>query len=146
MYVQRIFPPLNLVVFYWKQVLLFAVYSATIVALYEYLEWEWLMIPWIPITLIGTAVAFYLGFKNNSAYDRTWEARKIWGVVPFTVLTGYIFWLMESVGDYAENPFEALAFDIPMTSLVRTIEIDLREMLEETNLPLAIGPKDNFVV
>ena len=70
----------------------------------------------------------------------------IWGVVPFTVLTGYIFWLMESVGDYAENPFEALAFDIPMTSLVRTIEIDLREMLGETDLPPAIGPKDNFVV
>lgn len=70
----------------------------------------------------------------------------IWGVVPFTVLTGYIFWLMESVGDYAKNPFEALAFDIPMTSLVRTIEIDLREMLGETDLPPAIGPKDNFVV
>ncbi len=25
------------------------------------------------------ALAFYLGFKNNSAYDRLWEARKIWG-------------------------------------------------------------------
>ena len=29
--------------------------------------------------MIGTAVAFYVGFKNNSAYDRLWEARKIWG-------------------------------------------------------------------
>lgn len=36
-------------------------------------------IPWQPISVIGIAVAFYLGFKNNSAYDRTWEARKIWG-------------------------------------------------------------------
>lgn len=35
--------------------------------------------PWQPISLIGIAVAFYLGFKNNSSYDRTWEARKIWG-------------------------------------------------------------------
>ena len=36
-------------------------------------------LPWQPITIIGIAVAFYLGFKNNSSYDRTWEARKIWG-------------------------------------------------------------------
>ncbi len=36
-------------------------------------------LPWQPISVIGIAVAFYLGFKNNSSYDRTWEARKIWG-------------------------------------------------------------------
>ena len=39
----------------------------------------WISIPWLPISVIGTAVAFYVGFKNNSAYDRLWEARKIWG-------------------------------------------------------------------
>lgn len=38
-------------------------------------------IPWSPIGVIGIAVAFYLGFKNNSSYDRTWEARKIWGSI-----------------------------------------------------------------
>lgn len=40
-----------------------------------------LSIPWQPISIIGIAVAFYLGFKNNSSYDRTWEARKIWGSI-----------------------------------------------------------------
>jgi len=38
-------------------------------------------LPWQPISIIGIAVAFYLGFKNNSSYDRTWEARKIWGSI-----------------------------------------------------------------
>lgn len=38
-----------------------------------------LALPWQPISVVGIAVAFYLGFKNNSSYDRTWEARKIWG-------------------------------------------------------------------
>lgn len=38
-------------------------------------------IPWGPLTVIGIAVAFYLGFKNNSSYERTWEARKIWGSI-----------------------------------------------------------------
>lgn len=36
-------------------------------------------LPWLPISLVGIAVAFYLGFKNNASYDRLWEARKIWG-------------------------------------------------------------------
>ncbi|WP_317045485.1 bestrophin family protein [Algoriphagus antarcticus] len=38
-------------------------------------------LPWQPISVIGVAVAFFLGFKNNSSYDRTWEARKIWGSI-----------------------------------------------------------------
>ena len=34
--------------------------------------------PLIP-TILGTALAFFIGFNNNQAYDRWWEARKIWG-------------------------------------------------------------------
>ncbi|MEO7992148.1 MAG: bestrophin family ion channel [Chryseolinea sp.] len=30
-------------------------------------------------TLMGTAIAFFIGFNNNQAYDRWWEARAIWG-------------------------------------------------------------------
>ncbi len=37
--------------------------------------------PWLPIALIGTAVAFIVGFKNNATYDRLWEARMIWGAI-----------------------------------------------------------------
>ena len=51
---------------------------STVAALYYYdiLKFN---IPWIPVSVIGTAVAFFVGFKNNQAYDRMWEARKIWG-------------------------------------------------------------------
>jgi len=38
-----------------------------------------LRIPFTPIALIGTAVAFIIGFQSNSAYGRIWEARQIWG-------------------------------------------------------------------
>lgn len=47
--------------------------------LYYFTHWQWLTIPWLPLSVIGTAVAFYVGFKNNQAYGRLWEARKIWG-------------------------------------------------------------------
>ncbi|MBB4804998.1 putative membrane protein [Chryseobacterium defluvii] len=50
-----------------------------VAALFYFFNWRWMIIPWIPVASIGTAVAFYVGFKNNQAYDRLWEARKIWG-------------------------------------------------------------------
>lgn len=62
-----------------KQIFLFLLLDSIPVFLYYFFGFEWLHIPWQPISLIGIAVAFYLGFKNNSSYDRLWEARKIWG-------------------------------------------------------------------
>ncbi len=32
-------------------------------------------------TVLGTTLAFFIGFKNNQAYDRWWEARKVWGAL-----------------------------------------------------------------
>lgn len=57
------------------------VWMSSVVALHEYASDHWMFIPWLPVSIIGTAVAFYVGFKNNSAYDRMWEARKIWGAI-----------------------------------------------------------------
>ena len=38
-------------------------------------------LPVIPVTILGGALAIFIAFKNNSAYDRWWEARKIWGAI-----------------------------------------------------------------
>jgi putative membrane protein len=48
---------------------------------YAVLGWKWLSIPWLPIALLGTAVAFVVGFKNNASYDRMWEARRAYGAI-----------------------------------------------------------------
>ena len=301
------------------------VYSAAVCSLAYFTGWKWVTLPWQPVGLIGVALAFYLGFKNNSAYDRLWEARKIWGgivnasrsfavmardfvhsedkgeqlrkeivhrhvawlhmltvelrkitpwehqgklssgsrkafgtavteedaekvlreyvgdeeaaylltkgnrsshllsvqsrrmmelrtdgtidhfrhlamqelitefytlqgkaerikkfplprqwvsanaycisiflamlpfgmidvfkngpeswmlffAVPATVVCFWIFWLMDRVGEYSENPFEGLANDVPIRNMARGIEIDIRQMLDEEDLPPAIGP------
>lgn len=34
-----------------------------------------------PFTLIGIALAIFLGFRNNASYDRFWEGRKLWGAL-----------------------------------------------------------------
>lgn len=62
-----------------KYIFYFFILDTIPVALYYFFGLEWLALPWQPISLIGIAVAFYLGFKNNSSYERLWEARKIWG-------------------------------------------------------------------
>lgn len=68
-----------------------------------------------------------------------------WLSIPFTVIVGWVFLMMELVGDYSENPFEGLGNDIPMLALCRTIEIDLKEMLGE-ELPPAIQPVKNVLM
>ena len=61
------------------------------VSLYYFFDLEWLKIPWTPLALIGTAVAFVIGFQNNAAYGRIWEARKIWGGIVNTSRTFGMF-------------------------------------------------------
>lgn len=70
-------------VFEWSKfhILWLTIWGISAVAFYKFSGWEWLAMPWLPLSIVGTAVAFYVGFKNNSAYDRMWEARKIWGAI-----------------------------------------------------------------
>jgi len=69
-----------------------------------------------------------------------------WLAIPFTMLVGWVFLMMELVGDYSENPFEGLGNDIPMMALCRTIEIDLRQMLGETELPKGVEAKNHVLM
>ena len=69
----------------------------------------------------------------------------IWLTVPFCVLISWVFITMEIVGDNSEDPFEGFVNDVPMTALCRTIEIDLREMLGETELPEKIKPVNDVL-
>lgn len=61
-----------------KPLIIGIIYAFLICLIFHYTKIDF-SLPWQPISVIGIAVAFYLGFKNNSSYDRTWEARKIWG-------------------------------------------------------------------
>jgi len=59
---------------------------------------------------------------------------------------GWVYVMMELVGDYSENLFQGMANDIPMLSLCRVIEIDLREMLGETDLPPSVKVKNGILM
>ncbi len=80
MYVNRHYTLWSTVRWSRKSLINGLIYSGIIIFLYEITNIPF-SLPWQPISVIGIAVAFYLGFKNNSSYDRTWEARKIWGAI-----------------------------------------------------------------
>jgi putative membrane protein len=73
-------------------------------------------------------------------------AHFVWLTIPFSVLVSWVFTSMDKVGEASENPFEGGANDIPMASLSRTIEIDLRDMLDESDLPSPITATNNILL
>lgn len=70
----------------------------------------------------------------------------IWLTVPFSALVAWVFNMMEKIGEATENPFEGSANDVPITAITRTIEIDLREMLGERDIPPPLQPKNNILM
>ncbi|MFT7451723.1 MAG: putative membrane protein, partial [Patescibacteria group bacterium] len=61
--------------------------------------------------------------------------------IPFSIVIGFVFIMLEYVGRHIETPFENQVNDTPLNALSRTIEINLRELLDEKNLPKKIEPE-----
>jgi putative membrane protein len=55
------------------------VFSIVITVLESYFGIEIYSLTVTPFALIGVALGIFLGFRNNAAYDRYWEGRKLWG-------------------------------------------------------------------
>ncbi len=62
-----------------------------------------------------------------------------------STLVGFIFLALDKIGRNLEDPFDNTMHDIPLTSITRTIEINLRQMLGETNLPEPLVPVDDIL-
>jgi putative membrane protein len=62
-----------------------------------------------------------------------------------STLVGFIVLALDKIGRDLEDPFDDRINDIPLTSITRTIEINLRQMLGETELPPEIVPVDGVL-
>lgn len=69
----------------------------------------------------------------------------VWLTIPVASSLIWIFYLMEIIGDYSENPFEGTYNDVPITAIARSIEIDMLEIINGKNIPLPI-PSENGVL
>jgi ion channel-forming bestrophin family protein len=92
----------------------------------------WIYILILPLGLVGAFADMEHGYE--------------WMAVPFYIVISWIFMTMEQVGDYSEDPFDGSINDVPMSALCRTIEIDLRQMLGETDLREKIQPVEDVLL
>lgn len=69
-----------------------------------------------------------------------------WLTIPFSAIIIWVYFLVDRIGDYSENPFEGAYNDVPISSIVRAIEIDLREMLDEDNIPKPYEAENGFLL
>jgi ion channel-forming bestrophin family protein len=81
MYLNRKIPFRIIWAFGWYNLIIFISISLGAVLLFKFVCSHWIAIPFLPVSLFGTSTIFYIGFKNNSSYDRLWEARRIWGSI-----------------------------------------------------------------
>jgi ion channel-forming bestrophin family protein len=69
-----------------------------------------------------------------------------WLAIPFSVLISWMYVSLDQVGESTENPFEGGANDVPIAQICRAVEIELREVLRETDLPPLLQPTHRIIL
>ncbi len=80
MYIKKRFGAKDMLYWTRKELLIFTAVCIAELLVFKFTD-HLIQIPFTPVALLGTAVAFIIGFQTNSAYGRAWEARKIWGAI-----------------------------------------------------------------
>jgi putative membrane protein len=104
----------------------------------------------IPFTLMGLALGIFLGFRNNTSYDRFWEARKLWGSLVNTTrsITRQILTLVgepsvSASGDVHRDDEEIVSFRQEMVhrvvAYVHSLKHHLRDQDRVDDLAPMIG-------
>lgn len=64
---------------------------------------------------------------------------------PFgSTVIGFAFYVLDQIGRDLEDPFENTVHDVPMSAITRTVEVDLRQMLDE-EAPRPLAPVDGVL-
>jgi putative membrane protein len=84
MLVRNYFPLREIIERNWKIFILTTLFAALVAYLHTNASIDMKQVLELPAyvpAVLGTSLAFFLGFITNSAYDRWWEARKKWGAI-----------------------------------------------------------------
>ncbi|WP_277060612.1 bestrophin family protein [Rivihabitans pingtungensis] len=80
----------------------------------------------MPFTLVGIALAIFLGFRNSASYDRYWEARKFWGqgLNECRTLTRQALSLMDGQVDVRPFVYGQIAFIHALRGYLRRVSVE----------------------
>lgn len=85
-----------------------------------------------PFTLIGIALAIFLGFYNNASYDRFWEGRKLWGAL--LIDTRSLYRQASTIGGYTAGTAELKEFLHLLIAFAYALKHQLRQTNAATDL------------
>ena len=68
----------SIIIDVWKPLLALFVWDIVVTIFYMTTSFK---APSLPLTIFGTVLALFLGFRDNSAYQRWWEGRQLWGLM-----------------------------------------------------------------
>ncbi len=102
----------------------FALYAAVVVAATRAFNLQLAAFNAAPFALLGVALSLYLGFRNNAAYDRWWEARKLWGqlIIDIRNLARAVDAIVTDTAGQRALLMEALAFCHLLRGQLRKID------------------------
>ena len=78
MITKRQFHPLRVLGYVKTEITASIIISIAIFLLYSYSQFT-VAIPFSVAAILGSALAIFIAFRNNSSYGRWWEARTLWG-------------------------------------------------------------------
>lgn len=128
----------------WTRTLIVTGISVAVTILYEFVPGAHVSVTATPFSLIGFALGIYLGFRNNTAYDRFWEARKLWGALVNTSrsFTRQVLTLLDTRA--SEDAHAVRAMQVELVHLAIAFVLALRHHLRDhapwESVEKALGP------
>lgn len=131
----------------WPRIVVVTAVAVVVTVLYERYSMFANGLTTAPFSLIGLALGIFLGFRNNTSYDRFWEGRKLWGALVnlSRSLTRQIFTLVDADdATRRELVYRLLAYVHCLRIHLREIPsvADLEELLPAEELE-ALGTERN---
>ncbi len=148
----------------WLRLLVTVLFATAVTVLYETGQ-VGATLSTLPFSLVGVALGIFLGFRNNTSYDRFWEGRKLWGRM-VNVSRSFTRQIQMMVGPQPGEPVDVAQRDTVHRELVHRIvgyvhvfrhhlrdEPDLRDVVEhlpseevealaqESNRPAAVSAR-----
>lgn len=112
---------LSLLAWQWRNTLIFAGAALAVVAMHEHWALEWTL-PIVPVSVLGGAIGIFASFRTNSAYDRWWEGRKLWG----RMINSSRMWSTQALA-YLDDPDLAHRLVLRHVSYVHALRCLLRK-------------------
>ena len=115
----------------WMRTLTVTAISLFVTVLYEEVPQLHYSLTTAPFTIVGLPLGIFLGFRNNTAYDRFWEGRKLWGALVNTSrsFTRQILTLIDAP---AEDESEGRALEQRLVRMVvayvHALKLHLRDL------------------